>query len=258
MELHIAIRELIDSYGIDYLCNEQIVNALDDFHVFNENPAERNVMRILIQEGYAKRILNSGGRTLEIQNLWYEIERDYAINRRLARHVVESMAYGVGYIQDEDCIQTLCPSNITPPENIDETITRNSRTQATTDEFTNITGIHLVKFKRNVYQSVDGNSRYHFTKSKYYDLPIEHRYWFTYHRKELLLKVPSAYYVLECADKAIFLIPISFFEQNLDKLNPTVQPQETYWHLHIKVDRICTLQTSSIYADLDITQYRIK
>lgn len=261
MKLHLAIRKLIESRGVNFLRNEQFVNALNDYCAFDNNPAEKNIMRILLQEGYAERILKSNGTRMAMQNLWYGIERDYGINRRIAQHIIESMAYGVGYIQKEDYVQPVCINNntVTPSNVKDAPSTRGMpKTQATTDEFSSITGIHLVKYKRNVYRSVDGRGMYHFTKSKYYDLHIEHRYWFTYHRKDILLKAPSAYYVLECADKAIFVIPISFFEQNVSRLNPTVRPQETYWHLHVKVDSVCTLKTNSMYADLDITPFRIK
>ena len=57
MELHKAIKVVINSKGVDMICNPQIINYLLDYQAFKEKPATKLILRAIIDSGYAENIL---------------------------------------------------------------------------------------------------------------------------------------------------------------------------------------------------------
>lgn len=97
MKLHIAIRKIVESQGKDYLCSKKFINALNDYQAFEADSAEKNVMRILLHDGYIQKFLECHSCNVQVLNLCWEIEHYYGIKGTVVKHILEEIADGLGY-----------------------------------------------------------------------------------------------------------------------------------------------------------------
>jgi hypothetical protein len=98
MELHVAVKNLVKYQGTDFILDTKFVNALVDFNAFELNPALRNITRIIIEEGYSKKLKDCGTWNLHAQSIPLEIVNLYAFNQGLTEYAIKSLAFGLGYI----------------------------------------------------------------------------------------------------------------------------------------------------------------
>ena len=100
MELHKAIKEIVDSKGKEMICNPQIINFLLDYQAFKEKPATKLILRAIIDSGYAENILalTSDKNGCEIKFKQYQLEfiDSCGYKEELAAYVFDSIAYGLG------------------------------------------------------------------------------------------------------------------------------------------------------------------
>ena len=100
MELHTAIRGILRMQGQDFVFNPGFVNALEDFNAFEHNLAYKNVLKIVIQEGYATKLMNIGNWDIKAQQLSADAVSKYAFDSTICEYVIKSLAYGLGLCKD--------------------------------------------------------------------------------------------------------------------------------------------------------------
>lgn len=103
MKLNEAIKSLVDERGTDVIKSSLFINILNDLGAFQDEIAFKNVLRILIGEGYFDKIefyLNSETekRLSCINSNINEVERLYGFKNHIAKSVIMSLAYGIGMI----------------------------------------------------------------------------------------------------------------------------------------------------------------
>ena len=86
--------------GQDFVFNPGFVNALEDFNAFEHNLAYKNVLKIVIQEGYATKLMNIGNWDIKAQQLSADAVSKYAFDSTICEYVIKSLAYGLGLCKD--------------------------------------------------------------------------------------------------------------------------------------------------------------
>lgn len=99
MELHKAIKVVINSKGVDMICNPQIINYLLDYQAFKEKPATKLILRAIIDSGYAENILaltsDKNGWEMKFKQYQHEFIDSCGYKEELAAYVFDSIAYGL-------------------------------------------------------------------------------------------------------------------------------------------------------------------
>ena len=100
MELHKAIKEIVDSKGKEMICNPQIINFLLDYQAFKEKPATKLILRAIIDSGYAENILaltsDKNGWEMKFKQYQHEFIDSCGYKEELAAYVFDSIAYSLG------------------------------------------------------------------------------------------------------------------------------------------------------------------
>ena len=60
MELHKALRHIIETEGQDIIKEIRLVNILDDFNAYQDIPASKYILRAIIADGYSSKLLQIG------------------------------------------------------------------------------------------------------------------------------------------------------------------------------------------------------
>ncbi len=97
MELHLAIKNILKYQGEEFLLDPKMVNALTDFQAYEQYPALKNVFRVLHQDGYVGKVKDAGKWDTSLDQMVYEIERDYAFPRDLVEYSLKSVLLGLGH-----------------------------------------------------------------------------------------------------------------------------------------------------------------
>lgn len=100
MELHKAIKEIVNSKGAEMICNPQIINYLLDYQSFKEKPATKLILRAIIDSGYAENVLalisDKNGWEIKFRQYQHEFIDSCGYKEELAAYVFDSIAYGLG------------------------------------------------------------------------------------------------------------------------------------------------------------------
>lgn len=115
MELHTAIRGILKMQGQDFATNPGFINALEDFNAFEQNPAFKNVFRIIVSDGYMGKLLGIGAWNLKAQGISEEIVRLYAVDKFICSYIIESLAYGLGFTSETPQFKASQGAPATPP-----------------------------------------------------------------------------------------------------------------------------------------------
>lgn len=103
MKLNEAIKSLVDERGVGVIKSSLFINILNDFGAFQDTIAFKNVLRIIISEGYFDKIEFYSNSEPEkrlscLTGNINEVERLYGIKNDIAKSVIMSLAYGIGMI----------------------------------------------------------------------------------------------------------------------------------------------------------------
>ena len=103
MKLNEAIKSLVDERGTGVIKSSLFINILNDLGAFQDTIAYKNVLRILISEGYFDKIEFYSNSEPEkrlscLTGNINEVERLYGIKNHIAKSVIMSLAYGIGMI----------------------------------------------------------------------------------------------------------------------------------------------------------------
>lgn len=173
-------------------------------------------------------------------------------------------ALGIRYEKLEDIPQEETKSIITPATNIkiskkvnfsDKCVLKLAQSQ----------GNELVKVGRSTYVTADEKKGYVITTSKAYKQGKREKFWFAYRRNPLenLKKCDEQYVVYGCKDEnTMVLLPVSFIEEHIDRLNVSRDEDGsiTHWHIVLfkDIDGTMTwMMSKPDIEEIDIEKYKV-
>ena len=109
MELHKAIRNIVETDGKEIIKDVRLVNILSDLRAFDLIPASKYILRAAIADGYAQKLLAIGAWNSQSENLCNQFVASTGFQGDYANTVFRSLAYGLGYLPDI-CIAPTIPN----------------------------------------------------------------------------------------------------------------------------------------------------
>lgn len=98
MELHKAIRNIVETDGKEIVKDVRLVNVLSDFKAFDSIPASKYILRAVIADGYAQKLLAIGAWNSQSENLCNQFVATTGFQSDYVLMVFQSLAYGLGWI----------------------------------------------------------------------------------------------------------------------------------------------------------------
>ena len=100
MELHKALRNIIQTEGCEIIKDLRIINILDDFNAYKDIPASKYILRAIITEGYAKKLLKLGKWGSEAETLIAKFTNMTGFVPEYVSLLFQSIAYSLGLIEE--------------------------------------------------------------------------------------------------------------------------------------------------------------
>lgn len=109
MELHIVIKEIVNSFGANIYKAKEFINILDDYQAFNQYSSCKFIFRQLfahklnqIEKIQLLKDSNTDERTVrnELDNMAYLISYELGLSLDLVQYIVYSLAYGIGLVHN--------------------------------------------------------------------------------------------------------------------------------------------------------------
>lgn len=100
MELHKALKHIVDTEGPEIIKDLRLVNILDDFKAYEDIPASKYTLRAIIADGYAQKLLDLGNwdnQAVTLTNKFASITGFIPENVDL---IFQSLAFGLGWFND--------------------------------------------------------------------------------------------------------------------------------------------------------------
>lgn len=101
MELHTAIKFIVDKQGTGYLHNNSLCEALSCKNAFQKNIALQGILKVIIRDGYLDKILKCRVWGETSQTILSEFLKIYPMDESFVEYVIRSIAYGIGILQKE-------------------------------------------------------------------------------------------------------------------------------------------------------------
>lgn len=99
MELHKALRAIIQTEGDAIITELRIVNILDDFKAYSDMPTAKYILRALISDGYAQKLLQIGKWDNDAINLASRFAATTGFMPDVVNVLFKSFAYGLRWIE---------------------------------------------------------------------------------------------------------------------------------------------------------------
>ena len=98
MELHKALRNIIQTDGPEILKEVRLVNILDDFNAYQDIPASKYILRAIIADGYSTKLITIGKWDNSAKTLINKFSTVTGFIPESVSLIIQSMAYGLGWI----------------------------------------------------------------------------------------------------------------------------------------------------------------
>ena len=96
-----ALRYIVEKWGRDYLLNKGFINILNDFHVLKDIQAAKNILQMMLSEGYIHKFINSSNWELESSVYAIQYVNDYGTRDDIVSFIVQSFGYGLKYTENK-------------------------------------------------------------------------------------------------------------------------------------------------------------
>lgn len=100
MELHNALRYVIQTEGMDIIKDVRLVNILDDFNAYQDIPASKYILKTIISEGYMDKFLSLGKWDSHARVLVHKFSRSKGFMHETVSVIFSCIAYGLKWIED--------------------------------------------------------------------------------------------------------------------------------------------------------------
>lgn len=98
MELHKALRNIIQTDGPDILNDVRLINVLDDFQAYQDIPASKYILRAIISDGFTAKLLALGKWSSDVDQLANKFATITGFVPESVSVICQSIAYGLGWI----------------------------------------------------------------------------------------------------------------------------------------------------------------
>lgn len=98
MELHKALRHIIQTEGQDILKEIRLVNILDDFKAYTDMPTAKYILRAIIADGFAHKLLYIGKWNNDAINLASRFASNTGFMPESVEILFKSLAFGLGWV----------------------------------------------------------------------------------------------------------------------------------------------------------------
>ena len=96
--LHVLLRNIIEAEGKNIIVETRVINILNDYRAFDSDPASKYVLRAIITEGYAQRLLSASGWNTKVSTLISQFIIETGFQSDLVNYLFMCIAYGLKYI----------------------------------------------------------------------------------------------------------------------------------------------------------------
>ncbi|SEA37684.1 DNA segregation ATPase FtsK/SpoIIIE, S-DNA-T family [Xylanibacter ruminicola] len=96
-----AIKFIVSTLGRASLNNRGFINILNDFHLLKDNPAAKNVLLSMLDEGYIKRMTSVNSWEVESLSICQQYVNEFGTKQNLVSFIINSFGYGLGYIKEK-------------------------------------------------------------------------------------------------------------------------------------------------------------
>lgn len=111
MELHKALRAVIQTEGEAIITEVRLVNILDDFKAYSEMPSAKYILRAIIADGFAQKLLLIGNWNNDAINLASRFASNTGFMPNSVEILFMSLAYGLNWINQ---LPNVAPANAVP------------------------------------------------------------------------------------------------------------------------------------------------
>ena len=104
MELHEVIKQITGQFGKDVIAEKRFVYMIADYYSFRDNPAEKCVLAVLVNDGYTVRLLNqseSQDISIVTNQIVDEVCKSYGFREELVKGVVDYILGGLNLKVEE-------------------------------------------------------------------------------------------------------------------------------------------------------------
>ena len=107
MNIHLKIKECIDKKGAEIIVTNTLIGMLDDEQVFEdiESAPYKKILRNIIKEGYAQKLLDLGSYTPDVNFLASQYAQANLMQDGPVLYVLDCLAYGLGWMKKEPVFQ---------------------------------------------------------------------------------------------------------------------------------------------------------
>lgn len=103
MELHKALRHIIQTEGQDIIKEIRLVNILDDFNSYQDILASKYILRAIIVDGYTAKLLTLGKWGTDAEHLASKFSTITGFIPEAVFRIFLSLAYGLDWIDENTC-----------------------------------------------------------------------------------------------------------------------------------------------------------
>lgn len=122
MDLHLALKNIVETDGEDILVESRLVNILSDFQAYDSIPASKYILRAIISEGYSKQLLSIGQWNTTCSALIDKVVKETGFQLEYVDLIFQSLAYGLGW---KTSIEKAMNANATVGTTVLTTVTTN-------------------------------------------------------------------------------------------------------------------------------------
>lgn len=97
MELHLALKNIVNLSGTSILKEQRLVNILADFNAYDDIPSAKFIIKTIIDEGYMEKFLANGKWDVNCNKLIDQFAAMTGIVKDNVSFVFESIGYSVGW-----------------------------------------------------------------------------------------------------------------------------------------------------------------
>lgn len=97
MELHLAIKQVIETDGENIVKEPRLVNILSDFQAYDSIPASKYILRAIVADGYAECMLSIGSWNTKCLALVEKFVNETGFHAEYADLIFQSIAFGLGW-----------------------------------------------------------------------------------------------------------------------------------------------------------------
>lgn len=107
LELHEAIENIVNAFGNEIITQRRFIYMLADYYTFRDNPAERHVISVIVNDGYSASLLKQENRSdfiTTMNKIVYEVCRNYGFRDELVKDIILKIANSVGIKDNRNMI----------------------------------------------------------------------------------------------------------------------------------------------------------